>query len=880
MQKIIYTLSIAVLLLSGISLFAHDGEFTTIKNIDFKPVNKNQLNIKFNIINKKVIPLYNVTVSLKVNGNILTARHYDFLPAQEIIPSYMLVNKNRIDIENDFIQIDVTKLFGKPGDWGGWDSPNNKQANEVGYEIFADAPWRMDMYDENGNLQGIPVHIFIHDADGFGNNVELEGIDISIKNSNSTAFSTLYFDTYTTGQFQSLFYPPSPADNDLDIQAFDPNTSVKSSQYTIKFTADTNFLSEVFTDITHRYWYFTFYIPPEKLQGYGKYLDIEVYFYLNLAPDRYTRLRVFRNNNNDFPKLTGWYRGDTHLHSLYTQNSAEIGLPLEATKMAAKLIGLDWITTTDHTSDFDNYGTSITNNWNRLKNDVITLNNQDTSLIYIRGQEVHSNNSDNKIIHMLAYPSYVNPYVFPYLGDGGGDTSPTNKTIDGVLGSLTNANGFGFAAHPFATGDKLPTVPVNGGIWNLGMSGFPDNSQNFPQTGGNIICNDLNLPSDVITATPQTTYIKNGLRGGQIWNVRQSLNTTDDPQDPWDVLNSGAVTPFAQVDTADYNFHFKRFRQGQEIVNFINQQGLFYKNTFPNVKNWKFYYSAGSDAHGSFNYSNTDDFLGFGTIHNSAVGKLQTVAYCPQGKGTQGQNILKALYYGNTTITDGPLLTMEIERNGNKIIQGQDTVLDYYGYNESTVHFNLLTSSEFGYITKFTIFAGTENGEVAYVVPSALYSGNTTYSIALKDLLDTLFGNTTSVPVGNYFYLRSEMETYRYTPATTIFRTNYDIFHALTNPIWLNISNTNAINEINNLYTFTIYPNPAKKDVYIRFGKKVKSAIAKIISTDGRVIFEQNLKDNRIFHLYIPENTAKGVYFITIKDKTFNNTTSKKLIVW
>ena len=71
-----------------------------------------------------------------------------------------------------------------------------------------------------------------------------------------------------------------------------------------------------------------------------------------------------------------------------------------------------------------------------------------------------------------------------------------------------------------------------------------------------------------------------------------------------------------------------------------------------------------------------------------------------------------------------------------------------------------------------------------------------------------------------------------------------------------------------------------KKDVYIRFGKKVKSAIAKIISTDGRVIFEQNLKDNRIFHLYIPENTAKGVYFITIKDKTFNNTTSKKLIVW
>ncbi len=870
----------ALLFLSFQFLLAHDGEFITVKNIDFKIVNDDYLNISFNIINKKQIPLTDVTVSLKINGNVIAARHYDYLPPQKNIYSSILVKQSKIDTLHDFIQIDITRLFGKTGDWGGWDSPNNKQVNEVGYEVFADAPWRMDMYDTTGNLQGIPVHIFVHDADGFGNNVELQGIDISIKNSASSVFNTLSFNSYSTVQFNALFSTPSPLDTDLDIQPFDQNTTVKSSQYTIQFIADTNLLSEVFTDITHRYWYFTFYIPPEKLQGYGKYIDIEVFFYLNFAPDRYTRLRVFRNNTNDFPKLPGWYRGDTHLHSLYTQNSAEIGLPLEATKQAAKLIGLDWITTTDHTSDFDNYGTSITNNWNRLKNDVITLNNQDTSLIFIRGQEVHSNNSDNKIIHMLAYPSFMNPYLFPYLGDGGGDTSPTNKTIDGVLGSLTNINGFGFAAHPFATGDKLPTIPVNGGIWNLGVSNFPDNTQTFPKTGGNIICNDPSLPSDVFSTNPSITYVKNGLRGGQIWNVRQTLSTTDDAQDPWDVLNAGASVPFTQVDTADFNFHFKRFRQGQEVINFINQQGLFYKNMYPNVKNWKFYYAAGSDAHGSFNYSNTDDFLGFGSIHNSAVGKLQTVAYCPKGKGNQGQNILKALYYGNTTITDGPLLTMEIERNGTKIIQGQDTVLDYYGFDESVVQFHLLSSSEFGYITKFTIYAGTETGETAFEVPSALYNGNTVFNIPLRDLLDTLFGSAGQIPVGNYFYLRSEMETFHYTPATVIFRTNYDIFHALTNPIWLKITNTNAIEEWANINQVTLFPNPAVNNsrVFVRFAQPVSKAVIRILSTDGKVVFSESIENTQL-HEIATQNMVKGVYFIEIKDVENDVLQTKRLIV-
>ena len=65
------------------------------------------------------------------------------------------------------------------------------------------------------------------------------------------------------------------------------------------------------------------------------------------------------------------------------------------------------------------------------------------------------------------------------------------------------------------------------------------------------------------------------------------------------------------------------------------------------------YYSAGTDAHGSFNYTNTDDvFLGAFTsydVHDNAVGKLSTLTYCPNGMGANGQHILSALKNGNTT---------------------------------------------------------------------------------------------------------------------------------------------------------------------------------------------------------------------------------------
>ena len=154
--------------------------------------------------------------------------------------------------------------------------------------------------------------------------------------------------------------------------------------------------------------------------------------------------------------------------------------------------------------------------------------------------------------------------------------------------------------------------------------------------------------------------IKDGIKGAQIWNVRNSLVTRGDANDPWDVLNIS--DPFTQFDTTSFSFHIKKFRQAQEVTNFINQLGLQLKNQDDSTyKNWKMYISAGADAHGSFNFSNTDDFCGVGvggSISSNAVGKLATLAYSEEGMGANGENVLKAMYEGNTTLSDGPILSI------------------------------------------------------------------------------------------------------------------------------------------------------------------------------------------------------------------------------
>ncbi|MEI6851565.1 MAG: hypothetical protein WCL06_01935 [Bacteroidota bacterium] len=416
------------------------------------------------------------------------------------------------------------------------DMHKHKQVAQVGSEIYADAAWRLLKDDSIGNPNSVAVHFFIHDADGLGNNVQLVSLNVFIKNATSSSFgNSIKFDTYSDNDFLNLFTAKSQTDAVLDKQSFDQSLPVKSSDKTIVFTSNNCSwpYTCTYTNISHRLWYFTLNIPADKLAGFEDIIDIKVDFEINWQSDKSAMCRVFRSNSN-LPNLNGWYRGDTHFHTSYTDNSVEMGLSLAASKEAAKAIGLDWTTTSDHSCDFDNYGSSMQDNWQRLGNEIATLNQSDSSFIFIRGMEVSLNNSDNKVVHMLAYPSDSLPFSMPYLGDGGGDLSSTSVTIDDALATIQQYGGFAYAAHPFAAQDKLTSL-MNGGIWNVGDTAFLANNTSIPGHDV-VICNDPALLSDIYSSNQSQNLFKLPLKGGQIWNDRNSLATTDDILNPWNLI--------------------------------------------------------------------------------------------------------------------------------------------------------------------------------------------------------------------------------------------------------------------------------------------------------------------------------------------------------
>ncbi len=742
------------------------------------------------------------------------------------------------------------------------------QSNGLFSEFYMDGPWRMPLYNDNNELNTIPVHFFLHDANERLNGyLNVDYIDIQLKSASQTNFNPLLtFEDLSKNDFISLFSSYSETDSYIDIQAFDFNSFDASTSHTLDFNAESGLLTD-YVRVDKKYWYFTLNIPSSLLIDYDNVIDIKAtigYSGISLTTDEMA-IRVFRSEYN-LPKQENYFRGDMHLHSMYTENSAEFGLPLEATKEAAKLIGLDWITTTDHTSDFDNFGPSIEHNWNRIQDEAKLLNSQDSSLIYIAGQEVALNNQANDLVHLLAYPRPESPFDLDFLSDGNGDLISTSTTIEEVSQILKSTEGFSYAAHPFATKDKLPTIPVGGGIWNLGHTGFPSNSAYFPKIGGEIICNEWTTKSDILIQA-YDRLIADAIVGAQIWNARTSIKSTGNPLDPWNLLQTS--TPFSPNDTADHGHHIKRFRQGQEVVNFVNQLGLKHKNDDSSHLQWKFFYGAGADAHGSFNFSNTDDFLGLGEISDNAVGKLSTLTFCPNGMGPNGENILNALKKGHSSISDGPILNIGLSLDGpnkeNEVLMGEDCQLEWNNGVQHFLNINYRNTPEFGKLSYLRLFLGKENGEIA--IPWNYFVFNedeNDYSLSLNALMLKLFELEDSNLFERYFYIRAECQTFKEYDSS-IHAKSVDYFHAFTNPIWFNIKNSNPSS-----FESFIYPNPTSDLLYIHLNTSTNQDIMiELFDLSGRIVNEMRLTVSgykRIdFNQWI-QGLSTGQYLIRINN--------------
>ncbi|MEI6765839.1 MAG: T9SS type A sorting domain-containing protein [Bacteroidota bacterium] len=752
-----------------------------------------------------------------------------------------------------------------------------KQADMNGKEVCADAPWRMLIADTAGVLNGLPVTIFIDDADLFGANAELVSVNISLKNASDNSFgNALTFNNYTDSAFLALFSDKSITDNQLDCQSFDASLPVKDAAKTIVFTSNNCGwpFTCTYVDVTHKFWYFTFTIPPDKLSGFSDIIDIQVDFELRWEPDNTTRLRVFRSGN-DIPRFAGWYRGDTHFHSMYTQNQIEFGLPLNASRTAAKKVGLDWITVTDHSTDYDNYGSDMQTNWAKQGYEILDLNSQDSDFVFIRGLESSQLNSDGQLVHMLNYPSANNPYMMNFVADGGGDIVTTHDIIEDFLLALAPTGGFAYAAHPYAEGDKLSSAG-NGGLWNVSDTGFFVNGTVVPGVG-TISCNDLATSSDMFNPNPANGLLRHNFAGGEIWNCGTSMETTDDYSDPWNVTNDNGITPLAPLANDHTDNHLYRLQTGLKVSDFMNRRGLTMKNNNPLSNNYKFFMSAGTDAHGSFNYSNTSFLLGItGHIDDNAIGKLSTVAYCPDGMGHYGNHILKALKNGNTIMSDGPLATISLRFNNDtvdRLFPGRDTSLSESDFTHCTLHIKTLSNPEFGIPDTITLVLATESFVYSIKIPaSGNYAGDYYYPV---DSLFHAMTNGDSLSAGEYFFVRTELQTYKdYSSQESLYRRPFKYFHSFTNPIWIGKKELITSLQTNRQTALQIYPNPVHNIVNLDCSLiPGESIILDVYDMNGRTVFERTASAAAQPTISLDvSGLPAGLYMIRVKSETTTGT--------
>ncbi|MBN1350701.1 CehA/McbA family metallohydrolase [candidate division KSB1 bacterium] len=199
------------------------------------------------------------------------------------------------------------------------------------------------------------------------------------------------------------------------------------------------------------------------------------------------RTKIYRNDNyrisshlpfdicladRCLPKSAGWYYGDLHYHSSYTNDQVEFGAPLEPTMRLAKAMGLSFYAVTDHSYDLDDHEDDHLKNdpflskWKRLQNEVKALNESSKfSFRIIPGEEVSCGNKKNRNIHALLLN---NPEFIAGQGDSAEKwfrTSP-DFTLREVL-DMASEQSVVIAAHPEINPPLLQWLLIRRGKWHL-----------------------------------------------------------------------------------------------------------------------------------------------------------------------------------------------------------------------------------------------------------------------------------------------------------------------------------------------------------------------------------------------------------------------------
>ncbi len=491
-------------------------------------------------------------------------------------------------------------------------------------------------------------------------------------------------------------------------------------------------------------------------------LKVSVYYkddWFNYTETRYLRVHVAPAA---YPWPDGWYGGDTHYHTLYTNNIAEYGAPVPAVAMTGEAMGLSWLTATDHSCDLDETGdgsfsyatthweytiqdeggttttyrdnTSFGSSWNALGDDIAQVDSPDFRMY--RGVEINLASIDgdtyDKTLHCLFYnDAYISSPHSGALGE-----RPVSPSLPDGLGQIAGG-GFAYAAHPMSDlGGEWGGIDwtVNGAMWGDEDLDYAVGHERFS--------------------------------GLEAFNTRQTRFSSDQ-MNPWADFDAGETPgdPYPQ-----------------ELLEGITAwDELIVANLDPLEKT---FLAGGSDAHGDFNYAPTLSLDNYAT--DNAIGKVQTVAYVPGPYGPGSlppmSEILAAYRAGHTVVTDGPFVTLGVDATGDYDLDDPDDLI----VGESGTW-----DANFPTPLILTWASTTEFGRLAEVKLIGIDSGGTS-TLALFDPRATGqgFGGTSVIefPAESF----SGMRAFRVECSTG---TTGDDYRAYANPVWVDFDATEVAEE-------------------------------------------------------------------------------------
>lgn len=496
-------------------------------------------------------------------------------------------------------------------------------------------------------------------------------------------------------------------------------------------------------------------LTPANL-GYGPgddiNLKVSIYYkddWFNYTETRYLRVRVGRGA---YPWPDGWYGGDTHYHTMYTNNTAEFGAPVPAVAMTAEAMGLHWLTATDHSCDLDetgdgafSYATThweytiqsesgtqtiyrdvmgFGSSWDSLGDDVAQFDSPGVRLY--RGVELNSSSIDgdsyDKTLHGLFYnDAYISSPLSGAIGE-----SPVTPTLPSALSQLSGT-GFAYAAHPVSELGPL----VNGTAWE---------------------------DEDIELALGYESF-----RGFEAFNTRATRYSSDQ-NNPWADFDAGVLPN---------NPHPEELLEGVAIWD------NYLRTSLDPIR--KVFLSGGSDAHGDFNYGS---YLSLDNYANdNAIGKVQTVVFVPgpyaPGNLPPMSDILAAYRAGRAVVTDGPFVEIGVDWNGDgdfadagDLMVGDDASGPSAASMPLTVRW--ASNADFGPVTSVELLIGDSSGTATLV---SLDPGTSGEDWAGEHIVE-LGAHGLSGPR----YFRAECMTDR----------GDDVFRAYSNPIWVTFDGTSV----------------------------------------------------------------------------------------